>query len=229
MNNKKCISFNLFYVCLLIFLISFVFNLDNAQSYEIFKRVKIIGSDEVNIVDVNSDGFAGVVSHAHPDSVVMHFHQDGIAGDSTYILWDLSDTTLFKHKNTNYIHIEWIKIETDASAAGNYKVYMGFLKNVDDTNGDLWTLNHWSASLQTGNNINEFINYSPNGAKCDSTFFSTHGISYDSTKFQTDRNLPNIITPTVYNTPSGDGDGVLWIINTAGSLNLTFDIGFHSH
>lgn len=179
---------------------------------------------------VNSEGRADVVQHAHIDSGAIHFHLAGLGVATTrYILIDISDTTNYPHNNTDYAHIEWIELEVDGSAAAAYTVNLGFLENVDADNGDRYIVKHWSGTRTAGQSIRQLDNLYPNGWRMRSENLATHAISLNDANYQTDVNLPSTLSPGVADTPSGNSDVILEIDVTAGTIDIAFEIGYHSH
>lgn len=179
---------------------------------------------------VNSEGRGDVIQHAHVSQGTQHFHIDGLTtGTYRYILIDISDTTNYPHTLTDYVHVEWLEIEVDADVQGAYSVNLGFLDNVDATNGDRYITKHWSGSRTAGNQLLEFINPYPNGWRMRPENTVTHMISLNDTNYQTDVDLPSTLTPTAPDTPAGTGDVVLEVTVTAGTINLSQEMGYHTH
>jgi hypothetical protein len=88
--------------------------------------------------------------------------------DYGYMLIDLSDTTNWPHTLTGEIILEYILIEVDPSSnfTGDFKI--GYLKNVDATNGDLVTI--FDVDMQTKSDIfNEVIDFGSHGLHCADT------------------------------------------------------------
>ena len=191
---------------------------------------KLIITDGTDDVTVNSDGHLDVVQHTHPDTGAVHFHIDGLTtGTTRYILVDLSDTTNYPHVNTTYAHLEWLQIEVDGTNAAEYKVYIGFLENVDATDGDRYIVKHVSGSRTAGQSIRMFDNFAPNGHRMRSESTATHMISLNDTNYQTDVNLPSTLDPSTSDTPSGSGDVILEIVVSAGTIDASIDLSYHSH
>ena len=146
---------------------------------------------------------------------------------TAYMLIDLSDTTNWKHTNTGGIVIEYIILEVDPGTTFSGQVKLGYLSNVDATNGDVTTIFNVdmrrSASLLVEN-----LNFGSHGLRCSS---NTHfgPTESDSTLFQTDVNLEGPDGNSSY--PSGDGDVVMIIsgANTGnGAVNVSVTIGYET-
>jgi hypothetical protein len=189
----------------------------------------ILGADG-NVMTVNSDGRGDIIQHSHLDSGAMHMHVDDLtAGTYRYIAVDISNTSGYPHDNTNYAHIEWLQLEVDGTNSAVYTVRLGFLENVDATNGDRYVMKHWSGNQTAGRQIRDFVNPYPNGWRMRSENSATHMISVDDTAYQTDVNLPSSLDPDTADTPSGSGDVVLEIIVSAGTIDIAVELGYHSH
>jgi hypothetical protein len=193
---------------------------------------KVYVTDEVNdtTMTVNSEGRGDIVQHAHIDSGATHFHLAGLGIATTrYILIDISDTTNYPHSNTTYAHVEWVQLEVDGSAAAAYTVNFGFLENVDTDNGDRYVVKHWSGTRTAGQSIRQLDNLYPNGWRMRSGSLATHAISLNDANYQTDVNLPTTLSPGAAATAPGDGDVILEVIVTAGTIDIAVELGYHSH
>jgi hypothetical protein len=187
-------------------------------------------TDGTNDMTVNSEGRADTVAHSHPDTVVAHFSSGPITATQNYILVDISDTTNYKHVNTGFLHWEWLRIFSEVSANANYKVEVGYLSNVDATNGDFSVLYIAKGDNVVGRVVNEFLPYAPAGPRASDTYAVTSTRYVDDTAFQTDVNLRSTIDPTgTAATPSGNGDLAIRITVTAGTVDLSVNLGYHSH
>lgn len=178
---------------------------------------------------VSGNGRGDVIPHAHDDESTIHFHVDGIAANVNYILIDISDIINYPHLNTKYIHIDNIFIEVDAAAAANYKIKLGFLENVDASNGDRFTVFHLSGSQQTGKDKEIFLPLLPAGIRMKGESLATHDVSLNDTDYQTDTNMKTTLDPGTADTPPGNRDIVCEVIISAGSINLAINIAYHSH
>ena len=182
---------------------------------------------------VNSDGRQDVVQHSHPDSSYLHIDYAVTGGtDVDLIIVDLSDTTSYPHSNTSYIHLEEIYIDVDASTNSDYNISVGFLENVDATDGDFYELTHLSGTKTTGQQLSMIRKFAPNGPKCSSTYTLTSDITANDVAFQTDVNLPSTVDPSTADTPSGSGDLVLRITSVAGAntdFNVEINLAYHTH
>jgi len=153
-----------------------------------------------------------------------------VTADTSFILIDISDTVNYPHSETGYVHVDWFEVQVDASTtpAADYKINLGYLDNVDATNGDLTIFKHWSGSRTTGLQLLEVFSMYPNGWRCRSESIASHAEIVDSIVYQTDVNLPSTLSPATPDTPSGDGDVVLFVEVAAGTIDVSFEIGYHT-
>lgn len=191
------------------------------------RKIKI--TDGTETATINPEGRLDVVSHAHPDNGVFHFHVDGVATDTNFILVDISDTSNYPHANTDYVHIDWLDFEVDASANASYTVSIGFLEDVDVDSGDLYIFTHFSGTKQTGHNKDLFKRYIPAGVRARASSVATHAAAIDTTDWQTDVNLASTLDPTSTDTAPGPRDLVMKVVINAQNINLAVDGGYHSH
>lgn len=197
-----------------------------------FRRY-IADKDTGKVASVNSEGRQDVVQHAHPNNGYIHFDSgtinSAVETHKDFILIDLSDTANYPHNATDYIHLERIRVHTDPSANAVYCVNIGFLENVDDTNGDFHAITDACANNVTGRAIDIVQEMYPNGPRCTTDFVLSSDKSLNSTAFQTDVNLASTLDPSTEDTPSGNGDLVIRIDCTAGSVDISVELSYHAH
>jgi len=129
-------------------------------------------------------GHIDVVTHAHAEGGHVHFKKS-ISVTADFIIIDLSDTTNYPHDNTSWVHTSNMIMGIDASSDADYLVQLGFLENVDGTNGDFHGIFDVSGSRKTGVNKDIHITQAPEAPKMRSE--SILGPSMDDqTAFQTD-------------------------------------------
>lgn len=178
---------------------------------------------------INSDGYADVTQHAHPDNGWVHFHSGDITASQDFILVDISDTTNYPHTLTTYCHLEWLRLEVDSSNTGDYTVEVGFLNNVDGTDGDFYSISNVNGSKQAGNTKEVSYPFYPNGPRCTIGSTVSSDSSLNDTAFQTDVNLASTVDPSTADVPSGTGDLVLRVTRNAGTIVVAVDISYHTH
>jgi hypothetical protein len=158
------------------------------------------------------------------------YNEAGLAAAKDIIMIDLSDIVNFPHnKATTVVHITKleISIKIDATFAGTLE--LGFLKNVDASNGDLYTFKKFTFGAGAVQNIYEDKSASPDSPiVCSTDYILTQTIAVDDTAFQTDVALPSPYDDTAaYTTVSGDGDIVLRITRSAGTIDFNVAIQYY--
>ena len=177
---------------------------------------------------VDTLGHADVVAHAHAEGGHILFKKSFTASEDV-ILIDISDTTNYPHSNTLWLHTANLVLNVDASNTADYVLEIGFLENVDGTNGDFHEVLSISGTRAAGNSINLDISQNPEAPKLKSGGF-LGPITLNDTAFQTDVNLRSTLDPTgATATPSGDGDMVMRVTRTAGDFTVSLLVGYHSH
>ena len=176
---------------------------------------------------VDGLGHLSIVAHAHEEGGYVLFKKD-ISATQDFILTDLSDVINYPHDNTAWIHVGNVLIDIAATNTADYEVHLGFLANVDGTNGDFHHVYGWAGNKLAGRQISEVIATSPESVKMRPN--TTLGpIDLNDVAFQTDVNLASTKDPATLDTSSGDGDAVIRVIITTGSINLSLGMTYHSH
>jgi len=178
---------------------------------------------------VNSEGRADVVQHAHPNNGWIHFEVDGLTASQDFIVIDLSDTTNYPHDSTGYLHIENLRIHTDSNNQGDYEIQIGFLDDVDATNGDFYVVADLDGSKTIGRSQDIVLPYYPNGPRLRTQSVAVSYKSLNDTAFQTDVNLASTLDTATTDTPSGSGDMVVRIIINGGTVTVGMELSYHSH
>ena len=179
-------------------------------------------------VPINSEGNLSVVTNGRPDNGYSVFSSD-VSTTTDFIVIDISDTTNYPHVSTSYIHTENMFFNVDATSDADYTIDLGWLENVDGTNGDFYSVYSFGGTKKTGNSASISINHAPNSPRLISTKVLVSNKSLNDTAFQTDVNLGSTIAPGTANVPSGSGDMVVRVTINAGSIGLTIGIGYHTH
>lgn len=195
------------------------------------RNVTLVDSSGLNSWTVNSEGRADVVQHSHIDNSLIQLSVSSIGGTTErYIMVDLSDiTSFFNHKNTNYLHLENLSVNVDAAANAAYTLSLGFLENVDASNGDFFEVKGISGTKATGTSKDIFVPWYPNGPRCRSQSVVTNNITRNNSAYQTDTGLPTVTDPTTRSTAPGNNDLVLEVTVTAQSIAFGIDFSYHSH
>lgn len=171
---------------------------------------------------------AEVTQHAHIDQGNVHFDVE-LSASENFILIDISDTVNYPHSFSGYVHLEWLRVQIDASFGANYELEVGFLENVDASNSDLYIFEHIVGTLQTGTNKELFFNYYPNGGRLRAQNLVTHDAKLNDVTFQSDQNNKSTVDPSTADVAPGDGDVVLLFTRNAGTIDIVVNVSYHSH
>jgi hypothetical protein len=162
------------------------------------------------------------VSPGSADIDFIHIDAEDISAEQAFMVIDLSDTTNWPHSNTGHIDVVFLSgsVDPDSTYAGD--IALGFLTNVDATNGDFNGL--FELHLEKKTAPLTFTLPIPFGGMPLETGHYFGPITADSTLFQTDVNLTGPDGNANY--PSGNGDLVLIIGRTAGAVDVGLTIGY---
>ena len=151
----------------------------------------------------------------------VHIDTESVATQTAFMLIDISDTTNWKHTNTDHVIIRSMTVEIDPDSTYLGQVKIGFLSSVDATNGDFNQIINVKVAKKSDLFSQEFA--FTGGFHCQA---STHfGLKLvDSTLFQTDVNLGGPDDPATITYPSGNGDLVMIIERSAGTTDICVTI-----
>lgn len=171
------------------------------------------------------------MSYAKTENGVVNYaglHIDAVAATAGYMIIDLSDTTNWGHQQTGHIDLCCINVVFNPGATFDGHVDLGFLANVDASNGDLYVIKNWTfdSGITSGIAFTDYVPFAGGYFHCGTQRFFGYTHAND-VLFQTDVNL---IGPpggaAAY--PSGNGDLVLRVDRTAGSLSIGILVGYIS-
>jgi len=163
------------------------------------------GIDSQNIVF----GFA--------DTQTVHLESGAVSAQIAFMLIDISDTTNWPHTNTDHIIIRNLLIEVDPDSSFLGEVRIGFLDNVDATNGEFHQIIDIHMARKS-DLIIENLTFE-GGFHCQAaTHFGPHTTL---TLFQTDVSLGGPDDPATLTYPSGNGDLTLLIERSAGTVGVS--------
>ena len=177
---------------------------------------------------INHEGKTSIYTAAgFTDTESVHLD---VATNSTliaYMLIDISDTTNWKHTNTDHIVIEYIMLEVDPDSSFAGEIKIGYLKNVDGTNGDFVQL----IDIDMRRKADLFpmqVDFGTHGLHCDDAHHFGPTIA-NSTLFQTDVDLGGPDDPGTLTYPSGDSD-IVMIVDGDGTnfVNVSITLGYES-
>lgn len=189
---------------------------DNGGTYVNMGAVTNSGRSSIYTVDGFSNTF----------STHMDFTVTPNGTDVAYMLIDKSNTAVWPHTMTGEIILEYIIIEIDPTTnfTGDFKI--GYLKNVDATNGDMVVV--FDVDMASKSDIlNEIIVFGSHGIHCSDTNHFGPTLS-NRTEFQSDVNLGGPDDPTTLTYPSGDGDLVLLISGSNHSVGVSITLGYET-
>ena len=163
------------------------------------------------------DGFA--------DTQTVHLDTGSVAAQTAFMLIDISDTTNWKHTNTDHIILDHILIEVDPDSTYLGEVKIGFLSSVDATNGDFNQIIDFDMAKKSDLAIEDLT--FGGGFHCQA---STHfgPILANSTLFQTDVNLGGPDDPATITYPSGAGDLALLVEVSAGAVDVSITLVYET-
>lgn len=182
-----------------------------------------IGVEEVAGQTINKGGRRSqFVAAGYADTDIIHIDVQNIILTQAFMLVDLSDTVNWPHSNTGYINIEYIILEIDPDDSFVGEVKLGFLSNVDATNGDFHQVIDIDM-IRKSDLLVEVVDFGSHGMDLElSHWFGP--TTANSTRFRTGVNLLGPDGNTSY--PSGNGDLVMLIERTGGAVDVSMTIGY---
>lgn len=186
-------------------------------------QVRITNADGSTAVDINS--FEGVnsltVVKGRSDVFNVHLNiENNTTGNKAWMVVDLSNaSTQWKHSLQSEIIIREIALNVNPGNGFVGDIELGFLSNVDASNGDFTLVRSWHIERFTVGQINVFND----GSQCQISPSNVFGpIVANSTLFQTDEDLTG--PDGAVNHPSGDGDLVLRITTDGTEIDVGLSV-----
>lgn len=195
-------------------------------------RSVTVGTDEdgiyTNVGVVTSGGRTSTfVATGFTNTFTVHMDISTASTLIAYQVIDLSNVAVWPHTNTGEIVLEYIILEVDPDTNFAGEVKLGFLTNVDGTNGDFNQILDVDMRRKA-DLFAEVIEFGSHGLHC---LVASHfgPIIADSTLFQTDVNLGGPDDPATLSYPAGNGD-VVMIIDGDGTntVNVSLTIGYET-
>ena len=147
-----------------------------------------------------------------------------VALTTGFMLIDLSDAVNWPHTETDHIILEYCALAINGDSSFRGTVEMGYLKNVDATNGDFVEIFGVDFTSKSETVIEE-LDFTSHGLHCTDTFH--FGLpTVNSTIFQTDVDLEGPDGASSY--PSGAGDVVLLVTRTGGIVDVQVTLGYET-
>lgn len=183
---------------------------DGVDQFGFGAQPALVNTDQLVTTEKNTDGdeiFKRLVS--------ANLEIENVSASANYHLVDISDTSTWNHTSTTSILLKSISIIINPSTAFRGDISIGYLKNVDGTNGDYVNIitHHFDQSTILDDVEQAFDGYF---LCADSHHVSSDNLT-DDVAFQTDVNLAAGISTG----PSGDGDLVMLITITAGATDIS--------
>lgn len=157
------------------------------------------------------------------------------ATPENFIVVDLSDTVNYPQEYSTHIEIQNITIIARASAVpvpgtADLAFKLGFLENVDGTDGDLFTFHREGFSLAASEQITKHYDFGSNPIVLDTAKYVTADKSLNDTAFNTALKLRATIDPTTADTAPGNGDlvGVITFWDS-GQADIDIQIGYNTY
>lgn len=191
----------------------------------LMQRTVIVGENKQSVdVFSSEDSNSLKVIAGDEENFVVHLDANNISSTEGFMLIDLSDTTNWPHTDTGHIDIIWITLNINPGSSFAGDVQLGFLTNVDGTNGDFNIIKTWHLERQAAE-IAKGLDYSWSHIPLTTEMWFGPTTANDAT-WQTDTNLQGPDGNSSY--PSGNGDLVMKITLTAGAVDVGISIGYHT-
>ena len=158
------------------------------------------------------------------ENFTVHLDVQNISATQAFMIVDLSDTANWPHTNIGHINFNMIDINVEPTTSFRGDVSIGFLSNVDATNGDfnsLWTFHFELQPVEVLKTIN--LSFVHTEGQLVTWFGPT---DTDNVLFQTNVSLQGPDAATSY--PSGDGDIILLVDMSAGNADIGITMGYNT-
>jgi hypothetical protein len=194
----------------------------------VIAAINSVSGENENLESVTHDGRTSLyIAAGFGNTQSVHMDISTNSASIAYMLIDLSDTTNWKHTNTGQIIIKYIAVMADPASNFLGDIRIGFLKNVDGTNGDFHDIFNINMARKSDLTIRNF-NFGSDALHCtDTQHFGT--VVADSILFQTDTNLGGPDDSTTLAYPSSDGDLVMIVSGDGANLiDVSITIGYET-
>lgn len=156
---------------------------------------------------------------------LVHLDVDDCDADTAFMLIDLSDAAKWPHTETGHIHLEGVDVHINPDDTFTGDIKLGFLSAVDATDGDLNIIHTWHFEKDR-TTMQDHLNLWWRQVHCDtSEWFGPTDANV--ALFQTDVNIQG--PDGAVNYPSGDGDLVLRVQRTAGTIDIGITVAYETH
>ena len=188
-------------------------------------RRTMLGSEGKIITTVtNEDVTSFSTVPGNFDVEVIHLDAEDVDATTGYMLVDLSDTTNWPHTNTGHIDVLFVLLTIDPSSTFSGDIQLGFLTNVDGTNGDF---NEFFEIHMEKKPDPQFISiqYGAFGTSLE-TDHLFGPIDANNAIWQTDVDLQGPSGATSF--PSGNGDMVMQVTRSASDVSVSITVGYRT-
>ncbi len=184
------------------------------------------GTTEVDVENFEGVGSLKVVPGEHR-TLYVHSNLEAIAATTGFMLVDLSDITNWPHTGIAHIDIESVTVQINPITAFRGDVELGYLSDVDADNGDFNVIFTWHFD-QNADTVFQRLDFGALGHfHANATTPQWFGpVTANDAIWQTDVNLLGPDGNTSY--PSGNGDLVLKITRSAGTVDASILVGYHT-
>ena len=182
----------------------------------------VVAGDSITVDNIKSQ----YVVQGVDDTVTVHLDTGEVSTQTAFMLIDLSDIINWKHVNTGHTNLKYLIIEADPDSIFLGEIKFGFLSNVDIDDGDFNQVLDIDMRKKSDLLV-EPINLGSHGMHLDNAHHFGP-IILNSILFQTDLNLGGPNDPSTITYPSGDGDFVMLITVSAGTINVSVTFGYQT-
>jgi len=179
--------------------------------------------NSIDVVSYEGDSSLRIVD-GHQEHSLVHMSLNGVSGNTNYMLVDLSDTTNWPHTETGHLSINHIILSINPSTTFQGDILVGFLSNVDESNGDFHQIIALHGDLNASPQV---LNLNLGLHSIDTDKGDWFGpTTLNDVAFQTDVLLLGPDGRTVY--PSGNGDLVMRLTSSAGTVDIAVTIVYRT-
>lgn len=190
-----------------------------------FEKIAIGDIGTVNVVDVvkHEDETSLRVVTGHKEAFRVHLDIENIGATTGFMIIDLSDTTNWPHTLTGHIVLEHLSININPTTAFRGDIEIGFLTDVDGTDGDFHRIYTYHLDQQGAEIVDQLPFFGGMDLEEAEWFGPT---SANDATWQDDVNIQGPDARSVY--PSGDGDFVVKITQTAGNVDVAILVTYET-
>lgn len=164
----------------------------------------------------------------HPDVVNVHFSTEDNDASENFVVIDLDDLVNYPHFNDTALDIDNIQVSIDTSTNADYEIEIGFLQNVNGTDGEFVEVFRTSGKNSKGATVNSGRLFSGGAGLMRSDKWLSSNVEL-STDFANTVNLASTIDVNTLNTNPDNGDLVMKIARgNVDALDVALTISYKS-